>query len=130
MSTDLDALAAYVTSLTEFPISPYRDDDGAMTPQALQGQLVFQQRGCATCHVPPTFTDGLRHDVGTIRARSGLGIGAPLGGVGIETPTLRGVWETAPYLHDGSASSLQRVLSQPGHVGSLTPVVAYLRQLE
>ena len=135
LSADLDALAAYVSSLVEFPRSPYRNADGTMTNLAGQGQSVFVQRGCDTCHVPPAFTDGLRHDVGTIRARSGLGIGAPLPGVGIETPTLRGLWATAPYLHDGSAASLFDVLSQPGHVGVLTPseraqLVAYLRELE
>ena len=29
---------------------------------------------------------------------------------GIDTPTLRGVWSTPPYLHDGSAATLRDVL--------------------
>jgi hypothetical protein len=39
-------------------------------------------------------------DVGTLTALSGQRRHDPL--VGRDTPTLRGVWATAPYLHDGS----------------------------
>jgi hypothetical protein len=42
-------------------------------------------------------------DVGTIRQPgSGKRLGAQL--TGIDPPTLRGLWDTAPYLHDGSAA--------------------------
>jgi cytochrome c peroxidase len=36
-----------------------------------------------------------------------------LGGAltGLDTPTLRGLWRTAPYLHDGSAATLREVLT-------------------
>jgi cytochrome c peroxidase len=35
-----------------------------------------------------------------------------LGGTltGLDTPTLHGLWRSAPYLHDGSADSLRDVL--------------------
>ena len=36
-------------------------------------------------------------------------LGAPL--TGLDTPTLRGLWRTAPYLHDGSAPTLRDVLT-------------------
>src|SRR5690606_14129139 len=60
---------------------------------------------------------------------------------GLDTPTLRGAWETPPYLHDGSASTLRDVLttSNPdgmhGHVSALLPeqvdqLVAYLLQID
>jgi hypothetical protein len=47
--------------------------------------------------------------VGTVKASSGMRGGEPL--LGIDTPTLNGVWETPPYLHDGSAATLRDVLT-------------------
>ncbi|MEM1452107.1 MAG: Ig-like domain-containing protein [Planctomycetota bacterium] len=135
LSVDLDDLAAYVASLDEFPRSPHRDPSGARTAAGIRGETVFTTSGCAACHAPPTFTDGLRHDVGTALPSSGLGNGAPLGGVGFDTPTLRGVWATAPYLHDGRLRTLEDVLALPGHGAALGPadradLAAYLRELE
>lgn len=49
------------------------------------------------------------HDVGTITPASGARRGAPL--TGLDTPTLRGLWRSAPYLHDGSAPTLRDVLT-------------------
>src|SRR5690606_7944966 len=82
---------------------------------------------------------GLLHDVGTITPSSGTRAGEPL--FGLDTPTLRGAWETPPYLHDGSASTLRDVLttSNPdgmhGYVSALLPeqvdqLVAYLLQID
>jgi cytochrome c peroxidase len=48
-------------------------------------------------------------DVGTIKASSGKRLGATL--TGIDPPTLRDVWATAPYLHDGSALTLRDVFA-------------------
>lgn len=136
-STDLDDLAEYVGSLAEFPPSPFRNQDGTPTAEALAGAAVFQALGCASCHAGPPYTDGLRHDVGTLKPSSGSGSGLPLAGVGIETPTLRGVWESAPYHHDGSAATLEEVLANPLHgaTGGLSAaersqLVAFLLQLE
>jgi cytochrome c peroxidase len=137
LSADLDALSAFVSSLDAFPPSPFRAADGGLTPLGLQGQALFAGLGCAACHPPPDYTDSLRHDVGTIRPSSGLGIGQPLTGVGFETPTLRGLWLSAPYLHDGSARTLADVLARPGHGGAhaLSPderraLASYLLQIE
>ncbi|MCA9713549.1 MAG: PKD domain-containing protein, partial [Myxococcales bacterium] len=109
-SRDLDALAAYVASLSKVHPSPYRDADGPLTPEASAGRALFvsDALGCASCHVPQRHTDSslcevpfLLHDVGTLKPSSGGRLGGPL--LGIDTPTLNGVWETGPYLHDGSA---------------------------
>lgn len=56
---------------------------------------------CLTCHPAPTYTDRLVHDVGT-------------GSVGetvnrFDTPGLKGLAATGPYLHDGRASSLEEI---------------------
>jgi cytochrome c peroxidase len=94
-----------------------------LTPDAEAGQKIFEARNCQSCHSGPFFTDALRHDVGTIQASSGLGNGHPLEGIGIETPTLVGIWDTEPYLHNGQAPTLHDVLTNTAHTDTegLTP---------
>jgi DNA-binding beta-propeller fold protein YncE len=142
LSKELDALAAYVTTLDHVDPSPFRNPDGTMTAGALAGKELFKKLGCDFCHVGPDFTDssrGMLHDVGTIKPSSGHRSGGPL--LGIDTPTLLGIWETAPYLHDGSAPTLRDVLTtanpNDGHafISALMPaqidqLVAYLEQLD
>ncbi|MBT9559513.1 MAG: c-type cytochrome, partial [Myxococcales bacterium] len=154
LSDDLDALAVYLKHLLTELKSPYRQPDGAFTPEALAGRALFEsaETGCTTCHAGPRLTDSaflpqgpgspkmpLLHDVGTLKPSSGQRLGGPL--PGIDTPTLLGVWATAPYLHDGSSPTLKAVLTtanpsdQHGKTSHLTPseiaaIVAYLQQLE
>jgi DNA-binding beta-propeller fold protein YncE/mono/diheme cytochrome c family protein len=120
-SADLDALAAYVSSLAEAPPSPHRESDGSLVEAARRGRAIFMDAavGCATCHAPPRFTDSalgiaaadfVRHDVGTLRPGSGGRLGGALDG--LDTPSLVGVWTTAPYLHDGRARTLREVLRE------------------
>ncbi len=111
-SAELDAMAAYVASLTTHPKSPYRNTDGSMTTAAVNGSAHFTNKGCNTCHSGANFTDSalnVFHDVGTIATASGKRLGATL--TGFDTPTLRGVWATAPYLHRGQAADLLSVFS-------------------
>ena len=142
LSPDLDAVAAYVASLDHVNPSPYRNADGSLTADGVAGQALFGKLGCDFCHGGAEFTDSARgtlHDVGTITALSGLHAGGPL--LGIDTPTLLGVWETAPYLHDGSAATLRDVLTtrnagdQHGYVSALSSrqidqLVAYVSQID
>lgn len=111
LSEELDALAAYVSSLSEVGISPHRRDDASFESERAMGEAVFGAAGCPTCHAPPSYTDSapdVRHDVGTFGAGSGQRLGEALDG--LDTPTLRGLWRNAPYLHDGSAT-LREVLT-------------------
>jgi hypothetical protein len=114
-SADLDALAAYVSSLNVIPKSPYRNPDGTNTASAINGQADFNAKGCANCHSGSNFTDStliapyIRHDMGTINASSGQRLGGTLDG--IDTPTLRGIWGTYPYLHRGQAADLPSVFN-------------------
>lgn len=111
ISPELDALAAYVGSLQKADRSPHRDSGGGLTTQAAAGKIIFEQESCATCHGGESFADSaslLRHDVGTLRTSSGFRLGEVLDG--LDTPTLRGLWKSAPYLHDGSAATLPDVL--------------------
>ncbi|MCH9647135.1 MAG: Ig-like domain-containing protein [Deltaproteobacteria bacterium] len=121
LDADLDALAAYVTSLgsESVPKSPHRAPDGALTPQGEAGRTVFESLNCTQCHSGTAFTDSTLgvatlHDVGTIRTTSGQRIGGPLDG--LDTPTLAGLWNTAPYFHDGSAGTLFEVFQEAGGV--------------
>jgi hypothetical protein len=117
-------LTAYVSSLqaASVPRSPWRNADGSRTAAALAGEGIFADLGCADCHAGVRFTDSalgaaLLHDVGTLRTTSGQRLGGPLAGV--DTPTLIGVWDTAPYFHDGSAETLDDVFRIAG--GQLIP---------
>ncbi len=142
LSPELDAIAAYVTFLDQIPRSPFRNPDGTMTEEALLGEELFFSLGCDFCHSGPDFTDselGVLHDVGTLGPQSGSRLGEEL--VGIDTPTLLGIWQTAPYLHDGSAPTLLDVLTTRnedglhGHTADLgsdelDQLVAYMLQLD
>jgi hypothetical protein len=111
-SPELDALAAYVTSLNESPSSRGRQNNGTLTAAAQSGRLHFETLQCYTCHGSADYTDSSQavlHDVGTLKPGSGERLGGPL--TGIDTPTLRGIAYTAPYLHDGSASDMASVFN-------------------
>jgi hypothetical protein len=119
-SPALDQLAAYVGSLgrESLPRSPFRSANGQMSQSAMEGAEIFTRLGCASCHAPHSdYTDATRpsatlHDVGTLRSSSGKRLGQAL--TGISTPTLLGIWDTEPYLHDGSAADLKDVFSVTG----------------
>jgi hypothetical protein len=110
----LPALLQYQLSLTTPPPTP-----GSFDPVAAQaGKVVFNGvAGCATCHIPPTFTDvdngpdpsePLLHDPDetgmerTYAERSATGR--------YRTTPLRALWQHAPYFHDGSAPTLEAVV--------------------
>ena len=113
-SKRLDSLTAFLNSLQPFP-SPLREADGSLTEEATLGAAVFKQAGCAVCHSPPLFTDRQLHDVGTGEPYrdhpSGNGQVAETMGPAFDTPSLRELWLTAPYLHDGRAPTLRDVLT-------------------
>ncbi|MEZ5978639.1 MAG: c-type cytochrome [Planctomycetota bacterium] len=139
---ETDAINGYVSTFDKFPPSPYRNQDGSMTAAGQRGRQVFERLECWQCHGGRTFTDfqfGTVHDIGTIQPHSGSRIGDHLRG--IDTPTLRGIWETAPYFHDGSAATLMDVLEREGLKGShgetaglsqqeKQDLVAYLLQID
>lgn len=110
-SRDLDALAAYTNSHT-VPFSPHAKN--GLSDAAKRGKEIFfsKETACATCHSGPFFTDSnpatkpTLHDVNT--GRSDPSEKMPLK---YDTPTLLGIYRSAPYLHDGSAKTLKDVLT-------------------
>lgn len=112
-STALDALAAYTNS-HKFPMSPYAKN--GLTEAAKRGRELFfsDATQCATCHSGPTFSDSQPgrvsefrlHDVGT-----GKDDPSELMPPKYDTPTLLGIYRSAPYLHHGTAATLEDVLT-------------------
>jgi YVTN family beta-propeller protein len=131
LSADLDALAAYISSLS-VPLSP---EGEALSEAAARGEAHFEDPavGCASCHPWPLYTDNLLHDVGTTTDSEKIG-------PAFNTPSLRGLYDTAPYFHDGSAATLYEAVTRPspgsehdvrGALGAaeIEELVAFLRSL-
>jgi cytochrome c peroxidase len=129
---ELQALADFVNYAIPFPANPFRSADGSLSTAAQHGQQLFAER-CATCHVGAYLTDSgsgnptldlsgpiVLHDVGTC-VRSGAfpdqpapdeELGRPHSACDFDTPTLRGIFATAPYFHDGSAPTLRDAIDR------------------
>jgi YVTN family beta-propeller protein len=134
VSADLDAMAAYVASLSTFANSPYRSSSGSLTTDGSRGRTVFQNAGCGSCHSGTKFTSSgaaTLQDIGSIKPSSGLRLSGAL--TGLDPPTLRDVWATAPYLHDGSAATLADAVRAHTSVSlsstDLSSLVSYLEQI-
>lgn len=115
LSRALDAMAAY-SNTHEFTLSPYAKK--GLNPAAERGRELFfsKQTKCATCHSGPFMTDSVptkkfnRHNVGTAVDNPGEQMGPEY-----DTPTLLGIYRTAPYLHHGKAQTLEEVLTIYNH---------------
>jgi DNA-binding beta-propeller fold protein YncE/mono/diheme cytochrome c family protein len=96
-ASDLEAFLASVDP----PRPPTTSDPAA----AVRGKALFDsdRTGCANCHHGPLLTDGKRH-----------AIAPDLGEV--DTPSLVGLAHSAPYYHDGSASTLEALLRGNGSI--------------
>jgi len=88
-----------------------RGDQDAILISEKEGFELFKSVGCVNCHNGPMFSDYKMHVLGTpITAK----LEQPDFGVedtfAFRTPTLRNLRFTAPYMHNGSLSSLKKVL--------------------
>jgi DNA-binding beta-propeller fold protein YncE len=97
-----DAVKAFLSSMKPDP-SPYLDENGELTEKAKRGKVLFESSevGCVKCHSGPYLTDQKLHNVGTKSKYD-----EP---ENFDTPTLIEAWRTAPYLHDGSVSSIEEL---------------------
>ncbi|RZU02267.1 cytochrome c peroxidase [Rivibacter subsaxonicus] len=134
LSSDLDALAAYLGSLTTLSKNPNRSAAGANSSAGVAGRAVFQAKNCASCHAGSAFTGSGNFtpaSIGTIKATSGQRLGGAL--TAIDVPTLRDLWASAPYLHDGSAPTLQAAVSAHANVSltstELSNLAVYLGEI-
>jgi cytochrome c peroxidase len=110
-SYDLDCLAAFIDSL-QMPLSPSHARGEPLSEAERRGQAIFNDPalGCITCHPSPLYTDQQMHDVGTVTADERIG-------PAYDTPGLRGLYDSAPYFHDGSALTLHDALTRPSPEG-------------
>src|SRR6267142_2884810 len=100
--------------ILDFPPAPKLDvlgklDPKRATPAELRGQaLFFGKAQCASCHVPPYYTDNLMHNLRAERFYKPQLINGMMASADgpIKTFPLRGIKDTPPYLHDGRLLTL------------------------
>ena len=135
---DLQALAAFVNRAIPFPQNPYLAPDGELTPSQERGRGTFKSL-CESCHPGAYYTDSalgnpaldlggqvVLHDIGTCvttgpfpdRAAETIE-GELRSACEFDTPTLRGIFASAPYLHDGSARTLRDVVDRLSYSANL-----------
>jgi YVTN family beta-propeller protein len=111
-SAELADLVTYVMALPYRP-NRYRLAGGEFTPSQERGKAVFERtktkRGepipqanqCGYCHSGPKYTNTKLADVGSGKPTDR----SPL----VDVPQLPNVAYSAPYLHDGSAKSMEEI---------------------
>jgi len=109
---ELIDLVTFVYSLPYRP-NRYRLPNGEPTPAQERGKAIFERtkyksgkpipekNQCAYCHSGPKYTNQQQVDVGTGKSTDRSPI--------IDVPQLPNVAYSAPYLHDGSARSLEEI---------------------
>ncbi|WP_044894932.1 beta-propeller fold lactonase family protein [Bacillus alveayuensis] len=158
-----DAMFAFLQNPNSFPPppSPYRQKNGKLTKTALEGKELFEGKGnCLECHGGSMFTDSVKavdengnlttdntnflHDIGTTNPLDQASDGDarakytnPRNVNQFDTPTLRGVWATAPYFHDGSAKTIEEAIERHQYEGSprltkeeITKIAEYVRSIQ
>ncbi|MGA7401157.1 MAG: beta-propeller fold lactonase family protein [Candidatus Sulfotelmatobacter sp.] len=108
-------LTDLVTFVYSLPYRPnrYRLPNGELTPAQERGKAIFERtryksgrpipekNQCAYCHSGPKYTNQQQVDVGTGKSTDRSPV--------IDVPQLPNVAYSAPYLHDGSARSLEEI---------------------
>ena len=109
---ELEDLVTYIKSI---PLRPnrYRRPDGTLTEAQERGRALFVRtvkkdgtpipeiRRCSVCHSGPQYTATVSLDVDTGKPSDR----SPL----VDIPQLTNVVNSAPYLHDGSARTLEEI---------------------
>ena len=108
----LTDLAVYIRSLEPRP-NRWQQANGELAPAQERGKAIFERsidkfRGpipeynrCVYCHSGPKGTSQKIFDVGTRKPTDNTGL--------LKAPMLTNIALTAPYLHDGSARSLEEI---------------------
>ncbi len=141
---ELDALVSYILTELDLPPNPYHDPSGKLTEAQKRGKVLFERTQtncgriipvkdrCTTCHPAPLYTDRQQDDVGTRKAADDDDA--------FDTPSLNNVFDSPPYLHDGSAYTLEEIWTkfndhdEHGYVNDMTKdqlndLVEYLKSI-
>ena len=109
---ELSALDNYICTIPR-PPNRYRPLGAELTDAQRRGKQMFDRttgndgriiakgNRCSTCHFPPLYTDRLRHNIGTklwLDRESEF-----------DTPHLSNIYDSAPYLHNGIAETLEEI---------------------
>ncbi|MBI1764420.1 MAG: hypothetical protein HYR56_23585 [Acidobacteria bacterium] len=140
-SAALDALSEFIARGLRAPISPARRFPlfSRDNRDVVKGRKLFEQAGCVDCHggagwstarrdyTPPPATVEVVNgqvirflrQVGTFNAANVNEIrqngAAPLGADGYAPPSLLGAWALGPLLHNGSAVTIDDILTNTTH---------------
>jgi YVTN family beta-propeller protein len=113
---DAEAIDTYLKSLQ--PIRSPELVEGKLSPAAERGKALFYREDitCDRCHPAPLFTDNTLYDVGSHATFDFTTIdGQRVPQKEFDVPTLREVWRTAPYLHDGRYNTIEALLRDGRH---------------
>jgi cytochrome c peroxidase len=136
--TEHAQISAFIGAM-QLPDNPLRL--ATPTAQQARGAQVFLAAGCNTCHAGSTMTNNGFAQVGTLNTQAnGLIEVDQIPAQGFNVPSLLGLGRTAPYLHDGTAATLQdriqlsRGTAAHGNLQNVTDdqvndLVAYLQSL-
>jgi cytochrome c peroxidase len=114
------ALAAYLRSLDP-PASSF--DLGTMSSAALRGQRLFQGKaGCISCHSGPLLTDNRLHNTLVPQVPGANDPGSSIVAHAFNTPQLRDVANSAPYMHNGVLTTLRQVVEFYDKTASTAPL--------
>ncbi len=95
-----------------------RGDKTAMSKSAIRGLKIFsnpRRANCISCHPAPMFTDQQYYNIGVGMDKKDYDMGRHhvlgWGSFGkFRSPSLRGIDQSAPYMHDGSLPTLEEVV--------------------
>jgi YVTN family beta-propeller protein len=99
IAADMDEYLKHLTPVESPFLREYRKKDPGQT-----GKKLFEQAGCSQCHNGKYLTDMQKYDVA-------VGIGDDTGRA-FDTPSLKEIWRTAPYLYDGRAVTLEEIFTK------------------
>ncbi|MEO8592599.1 MAG: hypothetical protein ABI759_04685 [Candidatus Solibacter sp.] len=109
---ELEDLVAFIKSI---PLRPnrFRAPNGELTASQERGKAIFERtrtkagtpipefNQCTVCHAGPHYTNNEQTDVGSAKATDHVRM--------FDVPQLNSIALSAPYLHDGSARTLEEI---------------------
>ena len=141
---ELDAIVSYIMTGIKNPPNLLYNPEGQLTEAQSRGKAIFERsvdmygneipvtNRCVVCHPGPQFTNKQPVDVGTLATTDDS--------ILFDTPHLKNVYSSAPYLHDGRAQTLEEIWTiygkdeKHGAVNDLTKtelndLIEYLRSI-
>lgn len=113
---ELDAVVAYIMRELTHPPNLHRPPNAELTESQKRGKEIYYRTitndgreipvedQCITCHSGPNYSNYQMADVGTLKDNDSPTM--------FDAPNLNNVYESAPYLHDGSAATLEEIWTE------------------